>query len=55
MYYELQMSNLPVKVTAVKVALSSGEQNQKDSSIRKPLKDHAFATPVKVAELIEKV
>ena len=45
-----------MKVTAVKVALSSGAQIQKiESSIAKPLKDHAFATPEKVAELIEKV
>lgn len=47
---------ISLKVTAVKVALSSGAQNQKvESSIAKPLKDHAFATPEKVAELIEKV
>lgn len=49
------MLSFVTKVTAVKVALSSGEQSKKDSSIQKPLKDHAFATPEKVAELIEKV
>uniref|UniRef100_A0A2C9UA37 Conserved oligomeric Golgi complex subunit 3 n=1 Tax=Manihot esculenta TaxID=3983 RepID=A0A2C9UA37_MANES len=44
------------KVTAVKVALSSGSQNQKlDSIMAKPLKDQAFATPDKVAELVQKV
>lgn len=44
-----------LKVTAVKVALSSGSQNQKESSLSKPLKDQAFATPEKVAELVQKV
>ncbi|EOY30133.1 Sec34-like family protein isoform 4 [Theobroma cacao] len=44
------------KVTAVKVALSSGTQNQKiDSVMAKPLKEQAFATPEKVAELVQKV
>ncbi|KAG5129981.1 hypothetical protein JHK84_036378 [Glycine max] len=44
------------KVTAVKVALSSGGQNQKlESVMAKPLKDQAFATPDKVAELVQKV
>ncbi|XP_054806000.1 conserved oligomeric Golgi complex subunit 3 [Prosopis cineraria] len=44
------------KVTAVKVALSSGGQNQKlESVMSKPLKEQAFATPDKVAELIQKV
>ncbi|MED6147601.1 Golgi transport complex subunit 3 [Stylosanthes scabra] len=44
------------KVTAVKVALSSGGQNPKlDSVMTKPLKDQAFATPDKVAELAQKV
>ncbi|KDO73750.1 hypothetical protein CISIN_1g0039591mg, partial [Citrus sinensis] len=43
-------------VTAVKVALSSGNQNQNvDSLMAKPLKDQAFATPDKVAELVHKV
>ncbi|XP_047261186.1 conserved oligomeric Golgi complex subunit 3-like [Capsicum annuum] len=42
------------KVTAVKVALS-GNQNQKvESGIAKPLKDHAFASPEKIAELLQK-
>lgn len=45
-----------MQVTAVKVALSSGNQNQKvESAIAKPLKDQAFATPEKVAELVQKV
>lgn len=45
-----------VKVTAVKVALSSGGQNQKlESVMAKPLKDQAFASPEKVAELVQKV
>ncbi|XP_017616734.1 conserved oligomeric Golgi complex subunit 3-like [Gossypium arboreum] len=44
------------KVTAVKVALSSGTQNQKrDSVMAKPLKEQAFATPEAVAELVQKV
>ncbi|CAN4084829.1 unnamed protein product [Withania somnifera] len=43
------------KVTAVKVALS-GSQNQKlEFGIAKPLKDHAFASPEKIAELLQKV
>ncbi|KAL3535471.1 hypothetical protein ACH5RR_003932 [Cinchona calisaya] len=50
------MLSFVTKVTAVKVAVFSAAQNQKlESSIAKPLKDHAFATPEKVAELIEKV
>ncbi|CAI9097344.1 OLC1v1033743C1 [Oldenlandia corymbosa var. corymbosa] len=50
------MLSFVTKVTAVKVALSSGVQDQKkESSIAKPLKDQAFATPEKVAELIDKV
>ncbi|KAK4266045.1 hypothetical protein QN277_027019 [Acacia crassicarpa] len=44
------------KVTAVRVALSSGGQNQKlESVMSKPLKEQAFATPDNVAELIQKV
>ncbi|KAF7837597.1 conserved oligomeric Golgi complex subunit 3 [Senna tora] len=44
------------KVTAVKVALSSGGQNQKlESVMTKPLREQAFATPDKVAELVQKV
>lgn len=40
----------------MKVALSSGSPNQKiDSPMAKPLKDQAFATPDKVAELVQKV
>lgn len=43
-------------MTAVKVALSSGNQNQNvDSLMAKPLKDQAFATPDKMAELVHKV
>ncbi|CAK7352282.1 unnamed protein product [Dovyalis caffra] len=50
------MLSFVTKVTAVKVALSSGSQNQKvDSVMAKPLKDQAFATPDKVAELVQKV
>lgn len=50
------MLSFVTKVTAVKVALSSGNQNQKvDSIMAKPLKDQAFATPDKVAELVQKV
>lgn len=40
----------------MKVALSSGSQNQKaDSAISKPLKEQAFAAPEKVAEIVQKV
>ncbi|KAJ6799528.1 conserved oligomeric Golgi complex subunit 3-like [Iris pallida] len=50
------MLSFVTKVTAVRVALSSGRQDQKvDSVLAKPLKNQAFATPEKVAELIEKV
>ncbi|XP_024973744.1 conserved oligomeric Golgi complex subunit 3 isoform X3 [Cynara cardunculus var. scolymus] len=50
------MLSFVTKVTAVRVALSSGAQNQKlDSAMGKPLKDQAFATPDKVAEIIQKV
>ncbi|EXC13608.1 Conserved oligomeric Golgi complex subunit 3 [Morus notabilis] len=50
------MLSFVTKVTAVKVALSSGSQNQKlESAMAKPLKDQAFATPDKVAELVQKV
>ncbi|CAN6680675.1 unnamed protein product [Malus baccata var. baccata] len=45
------MLSFITKVTAVK-----GSQNQKgDSVMAKPIKDHAFATPDKVAELVQKV
>lgn len=54
--YEHGYFNSYFQVTAVKVALSSGSQNQKlDSIMAKPLKDQAFATPDKVAELVQKV
>ncbi|KAK9697401.1 hypothetical protein RND81_08G036100 [Saponaria officinalis] len=44
------------KVTAVKVSVSSGNQNQKHGSVMsKPLKEQAFATTEKVAELLQKV
>ncbi|KAB1227077.1 Conserved oligomeric Golgi complex subunit 3 [Morella rubra] len=50
------MLSFVTKVTAVKLALSSGNQNQKlESAMAKPLKDQAFATPDKVAELVQKV
>ncbi|ONH97445.1 hypothetical protein PRUPE_7G190900 [Prunus persica] len=50
------MLSFVTKVTAVKVAMSSGGQNQKAESVMaKPLKDQAFATPDKVAELVQKV
>ncbi|KAH7519356.1 hypothetical protein FEM48_Zijuj08G0027400 [Ziziphus jujuba var. spinosa] len=50
------MLSFVTKVTAVKVALSSGSQNQKlESVMAKPIKDQAFATPDKVAELVQKV
>ncbi|KAM7275531.1 hypothetical protein ACFE04_017397 [Oxalis oulophora] len=50
------MLSFVTKVTAVKVSLSSGTPNQKvDSVMAKPLKDQAFATPDKVAELVQKV
>ncbi|KAJ6823791.1 conserved oligomeric Golgi complex subunit 3-like [Iris pallida] len=50
------MLSFVTKVTAVRVALSSGRQDQKvDSVLAKPLKNQAFATPEKVAELIQKV
>lgn len=40
----------------MKVALSTGAQNQKlESAMAKPLKDQAFATLDKVAELVQKV
>ncbi|XP_052181598.1 conserved oligomeric Golgi complex subunit 3 [Diospyros lotus] len=50
------MLSFVTKVTAVKVALSSGSPNQKlESVMAKPLKDQAFATPDKVSELVQKV
>ncbi|CAF2198605.1 unnamed protein product [Brassica rapa] len=50
------MLSFVTKVTAIKVSLSSGTQNQKvDSVMAKPLKEQAFATPDKVAELVQKV
>ncbi|KAK6126702.1 hypothetical protein DH2020_039559 [Rehmannia glutinosa] len=49
------MLSFATKVTAVKVALSSGSQNQKETAMSKPLKNQAFATPEKVAELVQKV
>ncbi|KAI3667095.1 hypothetical protein L6452_42140 [Arctium lappa] len=50
------MLSFVTKVTAVRVALSSGAQNQKlESAMGKPLKDQAFATPDKVAEIVQKV
>ncbi|KAJ0229257.1 Conserved oligomeric Golgi complex subunit 3 [Hirschfeldia incana] len=50
------MLSFVTKVTAIKVSLSTGTQNQKaDSVLAKPLKEQAFATPDKVAELVQKV
>lgn len=50
------MLSFVTKVTAVKVALSSGHQEQKlDSVLAKPLKSQAFASPDKLAELVQKV
>ncbi|CAK9186518.1 unnamed protein product [Ilex paraguariensis] len=50
------MLSFVTKVTAVKVAFSSGSQNQKlESVLAKPLKDQAFATPDKVGELVQKL
>ncbi|KAL7133315.1 hypothetical protein ABFS83_12G132400 [Erythranthe nasuta] len=49
------MLSFATKVTAVKVALSSGSLKNQESAISKPLKDQAFATPEKVAELVHKV
>ncbi|KAG5608589.1 hypothetical protein H5410_019870 [Solanum commersonii] len=43
------------KVTAVKVALSGSQNKKLESGIAKPLKDHAFASPEKIAELLQKV
>ncbi|KAG9459772.1 hypothetical protein H6P81_004280 [Aristolochia fimbriata] len=44
------------KVSAVKGKFSTGGQDQKmDSVLSKPLRDQAFATPEKVAELVQKV
>ncbi|KAK3041135.1 hypothetical protein RJ639_027587 [Escallonia herrerae] len=49
------MLSFVTKVTAVKVALSSGTQNQKlETVMARPLKDQAFASPDKVAELVQK-
>lgn len=53
-WHSLILFHLSLKVTAVKVALSSGTHNQ-ESAISKPLKDQAFATPEKIAELVQKV
>ncbi|XP_050272474.1 conserved oligomeric Golgi complex subunit 3 isoform X2 [Quercus robur] len=50
------MLSFVTKVTAVKFSLSSGSQNQKQESVlAKPLKDQAFASPDKVAEIVQKV
>ncbi|GJN16078.1 hypothetical protein PR202_gb03028 [Eleusine coracana subsp. coracana] len=50
------MLSFVTKVTAVKVALSSGSQGQKlDSVLARPLKTQAFASPDKVVELVQKV
>ncbi|KAI3751981.1 hypothetical protein L2E82_23078 [Cichorium intybus] len=50
------MLSFVTKVTPILVALSSGAQNQKlEAAMGKPLKDHAFATPDKVAEIVQNV
>ncbi|KAJ1700483.1 hypothetical protein LUZ63_000262 [Rhynchospora breviuscula] len=50
------MLSFVTKVTAVKAALSSANQGQKsDSVLAKPLKNQAFASPDKVAEVVQKV
>ncbi|KAM0908903.1 hypothetical protein ACQ4PT_015170 [Festuca glaucescens] len=50
------LTHIREEVTAVKVALSAGSQGQKlDSVLAKPLKTQAFASPDKVAELVQKV
>lgn len=50
------MLSFVTKVTAVKSALSSANQGQKsDSVLAKPLKSQAFASPDKVAEVVQKV
>ncbi|KAE8678725.1 hypothetical protein F3Y22_tig00111402pilonHSYRG00160 [Hibiscus syriacus] len=50
------MLSFVTKVTAVKVALSSGTRNQKINLVMaKPLKEQAFATPEAVTELVQKV
>ncbi|XP_056176862.1 conserved oligomeric Golgi complex subunit 3 isoform X2 [Syzygium oleosum] len=50
------MLSFVTKVTAVKVALFSGSQKQQvESVMARPLKEQAFATPDKVAELVQKV
>ncbi|CAN1761345.1 Conserved oligomeric Golgi complex subunit 3 [Linum perenne] len=50
------MLSFVTKVTAVKVAFSAGGQSQRaDSIMSKPIKDQAFASPEKVAELVQKI
>ncbi|KAJ0090812.1 hypothetical protein Patl1_13696 [Pistacia atlantica] len=49
------MLSFVTKVTAVKVASSGGQNKKVDLLMAKPLKDQAFATPDKVAELVQKV
>ncbi|KAK4755603.1 hypothetical protein SAY87_009360 [Trapa incisa] len=50
------MLSFVTKVTAVRVTLSSSSQSQQLQSVMaRPLKEQAFATPDKVAELISKV
>ncbi|CAM8997778.1 unnamed protein product [Rhodiola kirilowii] len=50
------MLSFVTKVTAVRVALSSSNQDQQSAPVMKrPLKEQAFATPDKVAELVQKV
>ncbi|KAJ0030190.1 hypothetical protein Pint_13594 [Pistacia integerrima] len=49
------MLSFVTKVTAVKVASSGGQNKKVDLLMAKPLKDQAFGTPDKVAELVQKV
>lgn len=54
--YHANISFVFCKVTAVRSALSSANQGQKsDSILAKPLKSQAFASPDKVAEVVQKV
>ncbi|KAI4379594.1 hypothetical protein MLD38_005872 [Melastoma candidum] len=49
------MLSFVTKVTAVRVALTSGGQKQVDSIMSKPIREQAFATPDKVAEIVQRV
>ncbi|XP_020593355.1 conserved oligomeric Golgi complex subunit 3 [Phalaenopsis equestris] len=50
------MLSFVTKVSAVKAVLSAGAQDKKENSVlAKPLRSHAFATPDRIVELIQKV